>query len=333
MSKTPSRYVLVDGNNLLYRAYYVFVSLREKNGEPPLTSDKGYPTGLIYGSLSMLSDWIGAISRPTKVVLFLDGIPKRRLAMDPEYKLRDDGSPSKLRGPDLPLTLLDGHESPHDLDVLAHIMRLMGVDVYHDAEEEADDLIASFIHSRPDDMHVIISSDRDFYQILADNVILYRPGVEGKRFFDVERATEDMERMIKFPLPPSHMRMFKSLVGDPSDNIPGIPRLRKKVAASVCHHPDLASIYAAGLPGFSKAEREKAESLRHRVELNFQLVGMNSHLELSTSLKPSLDDFDLGLRILREDLQVRGIDIHAFQLRETGRMIHAPAVPDWLADI
>jgi DNA polymerase-1 len=332
-ARTPARHVLIDGNNLLYRTYYVFVTLREKNGEPPLTSAAGYPTGLIYGAMSLIADWIGAISRPTKVVLFLDGVPSRRLSMDPDYKKKDEDSTIRLRGNDLPLRLLDGYEARHDVDILSYVLRLFGVDVYYGADEEADDLIASYVHARPDDMHVIVSSDRDFYQILADHVVMYRPGVEGSRFFDVERATEDMKKLAGVPLPPSHIRMFKSFTGDTSDNIPGVPRLRKKVVASFCHHPDPASVYSAGLPGMSKNEHEKTVSMRDRVELNYRLVGMESNIDLTPFLQPALNDFATGLRILKEDLQIVGVDTNAFRLQEVGRTIVAPALPDWLIDI
>lgn len=327
------KHVLVDGNNLLHRAAYVFVALREKNGEPPLLSPGGYPVGLIFGALSILSDWVGSISKASKISMFLDGIPKRRLAMDPAYKLREDGSPSKLRRHDSPIVLSDGHQSPHDVDVFSHVMRLLGADVYFGPEEEADDLIASFVASRRDDVHVIISSDKDFYQILSDNVVLYRPGLPGNRFFDSERATSDMERVAGLPVPPGNVRMFKSLIGDPSDNIPGVPRLRKKIAASVSHHVNPSKMYESGLLGFSNSERERTLSLRDRVELNFRLVGMNCDLDLREHLQASLDGFETGVKIIREDLGMSDVSLHSFRLQSTGRSFFGPPVPDWLADI
>lgn len=273
------------------------------------------------------------MSNPTKAILFLDGVPRKRLSIDPDYKKRDGVSPFAARENDLPITLCDGHQSGHDVDVLIHLLRMFGVDVYHGPDEEADDLIASFVHSHPEDIHVIISSDRDFYQILADNVILYRPGLDGNRFFDVERASEDMEKIAKIPVPPSNIRMFKSLVGDVSDNIPGVPRLRKKLAASVSHHQDVESLLNSGLPGFSKVESEKTISLRERVELNHKLVGMDKEIDITRYFQDSRIDFDLGLKILSDDLQISGLDVYAFHFESLGRHITGPSVPDWLADI
>lgn len=331
-ARSPSRFILVDGNNLFYRAYYVFVTLREKNGETAFASKAGYPTGLIYGAFSILSDWIGSISRPSKIIFFLDGIPRKRLDLDPLYKFKNDDAPVS-RGPDLPIILSDGFQANHDVEVFSHILQLFGVDICHGQEEEADDLIASFVKSHPDDIHIIISSDKDFYSLLADNVVLYRPGVEGSRFFDVERATDDMKKVAGIPLHPSNLRMFKSLVGDKSDNIPGVPRLRKKVAALLCHYSDPDSFFASGLPGFSKKERENTIGLTERIKLNYLLVGMDDSVDLSLYIKSLPIDFTLGSALLKEDLDITGVDIHAFRFQEVGRMIVSPGVPDWLSDI
>ena len=73
------RNVLIDGNNLLHRSFAVFV--KGKSPHEEMTSSSGYPTGLIYGIFSMLSDWVSEISNPTRVVFFLDGRPTRKLSL------------------------------------------------------------------------------------------------------------------------------------------------------------------------------------------------------------------------------------------------------------
>jgi 5'-3' exonuclease len=323
-----SRYVLVDGNNLLHRAYHIFV----KDREPVLTSPTGYLTGLIYGSLSMLSDWIPAVSNPTKVLFFLDGIPARRKAMDPTYKVKAEDAENVI-GTE-PLTLSDGFVAKSDIDVIVHVLNLLGVDSYWHPEEEADDLIASFVRQRPDAVHVVMSTDKDFYQLLtSDKVILYRPGVEGSRFFDAERAEEHMHKLYKVRVPPANVRMFKTLTGDSSDGIRGVPHLRKKVAAPLCGSKDVDALLATGLPGFSKGEKEKAEALADRLRLNFSLVGLHDTVDVDSLRQSVPTDFQTASRILREDLGIAGVDVHSFRLEKPARTFVADAVETWLKDI
>ncbi|KKM24337.1 hypothetical protein LCGC14_1606110 [marine sediment metagenome] len=330
------RNILIDGNNILHRAHAVFV--KDRTGPDCMVSPGGYPTGLIYGVLSMLADWIPSISHPTRMVFFLDGVPKRRLAMDPQYKFKEESDmPGKA---DLPLRLSDGYEARNDLEVIIHVLKLLGADLCHHRDEEADDLIASYVRSHFDDMCVIISSDKDFYQLLAwsDRIVLYRPGVKGNRFFDAERAEEDMLSRYKVRVPPSNIRMFKALTGDPSDGIVGIPRLRKRVAAPLCRFGSVDELYESDFPGFSRAEREKAATLKDRIRLNFDLVGLSDRLDLGPILQKSVPDFAAASKILKEDLGITTVYSHIFQFGNTGKVRLSPAssfdlLPDFLKDI
>jgi 5'-3' exonuclease len=330
------RNILVDGNNVLHRAYAVFV--KDRTGEDVMTSPGGYPTGLTYGFLSMLADWTSSISRPTRMVLFLDGAPARRLALDPEYKFKEESSSPGRE--DRPVRLSDGFEARNELDVIIHVMGLMGVDLYHGMEEEADDLIASYVRSHFDDVCIVISSDRDFYQMLewSDRIVLYRPGVKDNRFFDAERAEEDMLAKHKVRVPPSNVRMFKALTGDSSDGIVGIPRLRKKVAAPLCRFGSVEELYGSDFPGFSKAEREKAYSLRDRIRLNFELIGLNDRILLDPLLKKARPDFQVASMILKEDLGITTVYPHDFRFRQEGRAHFSQTtsydlLPDFLKSI
>lgn len=318
--------ILVDGNNLLHRAAAVF-----SEGSPdPLRSPSGYPTGIIYGFLSMLADWVPSISSPTRMDVFFDGVPRRRLAADPTYKQKEDGA---LKFSDARLLLSDGYDAQDEFDVLRHLLCLLGADVYRHPDEEADDLIASYVASRPDDLHVIISSDRDFYQLLdTGRVVLYRPGVSGNRFFDAERAAEDLEKKFGAPLSPSNIRMFKALTGDPSDGIAGVPRLRRKVAALASSHDSVESLFASGLPGFSAAEREKAVGMRDRIFLNWDLIGLRSDIDLGPARTPGLYDHAAASSVLKKDLGIHRVYPHLFEFGPSKVRV-GPEIPDWLQGI
>lgn len=330
------RNVLVDGNNLIHRSHAVFV--KSKSPEELMSSPSGYPTGFIYGIFSMLSDWVSEISNPTRMVFFLDGRPARKLALDPDYKRKDDAEarPGSVAAP---LRLSDGFEAATEMDVVTHLLSLLGVDVYHHPDEEADDLIASYVQQHSESMNVVISSDTDFYQMLAwsDRIILFRPGTGPDRFYDAEKAEEHLLKKFKVRVPPENVRMFKALTGDSSDGIVGIPRVRKKVIAPLCRHSSVEDLYASGLPGLSKAEREKAEALKERIRVNYELIGLNGSIDLSTALVKASPDFEAASRILRDDLGMTTVFPHSFQLGQGPRVrISAPTtdlLPDFLRDL
>ena len=311
-----NRNVLIDGNNLLHRAKAIFVD----NSSQLFSSDSGYPTGLIYGSLKMLSTWLNEIDRPTRAVLFLDGKPTRRRNIDHTYKVKIDCGPPVGRD-DRSISLSDGFVATNEVDVFAHILQLFGIDYIYHPNEEADDLIASFIKQNSNDLNIIISSDKDFFQILSDKVIAYRPGVDGNRFFDAEKAEEYMYEKYGANMSVSSVRMFKSLTGDKSDNINGIPRLRKKVIAKLCSADSVDALYETGLPGLSKLEKEKVESMRDVITTNYELVGLIQDIDVE-SMRHHIDpNPDMANKILSNDLQINLIDTFVFKFCHKYRVI------------
>jgi 5'-3' exonuclease len=324
-----NKYVLVDGNNILHRANAIFM----KGKEVPLINNKGYPTGLVYGVFSMLSDWVSSIPNPTSIKFFLDGIPIRRRTIDPNYKMKEGRSRIDIE--DCPLDLSDGTIVKNQMHIIIHLLGLLGIDIYYHEEEEADDLIASFVKKYPDDVHIILSSDIDFYQLLVNhNVVIYRPGIKGNRFFDAERAEEDLFKKFKVRVPPASIRMFKTLTGDASDLIVGVPRLRKKVAAPLCAYKSVGELYGSGFPGFSKAEKAKALEDRDRIEKNFQLIGLNGNIDLESIRSVSEPDFARADKILKNDLQISTIPVYTFLLdQKKVRIGDSKPIYDWLGDI
>lgn len=356
------RSVLVDVNNLLYRAYFAFVKARKEEGRenadvppeyqspeerPPTIArlpGAGEHTGqlldmevdIIHGSLKILSSWLYDIQSPTRVVAFFDGLPKRRLALFPDYKKRDTSDEDRksvhIEGQGgQSYSLRDGTVVHGPIAALAHVFRLIGCDVYHHPGEEADDLIASFVR-KSDGVNIILSSDKDFFQLVGDRTVVYRPGPKTPRLHDAERVEDAMQALYKVRVGPSGIRMFKTLTGDSSDGIFGVHGLRKKVAAPLCHLSTVEEVYASGLPGFSKGEREKAIAAREQIELNHRLVGFYDDIDLEPCLRPAIGDFPLATQMLREDLNVSEFDLMPFRIGK-----HTPkrpqAVPDWLADI
>jgi len=306
-----NRHILIDGNNLLHRAFHVFVAVSAEDElcgrqahQQRFESDSGYPTGMIYGPLSMLADWMPALGRFNAIHFFNDGSPTRRRALDPTYKQREPDRASLGDLPDREIKLPDGFEAKNEVQVLMHLLQLLGVNVYWDPNEEADDLIASFIRKHQDDVHVIVSSDKDFFQLLTNpRVVVYRPGASGPRLLDAEGASAHWATLNKGkhpPIPAEHVRMFKSLCGDASDSIVGIHRLRKKIAAAVCGSESVDKLMADDWPGFSDTERLHAREFADRIKLNWQLVGLFDDLPVEPlrSVRPDVEVAEQVLNLL-----------------------------------
>lgn len=314
------RHVLVDGNNLLHKAFYVFVESRMKSGQPMLSTSDGWPTGLVYGFLDMLGTWLREIAPFTSVSVFFDGASQRRKAMDPSYKSNRDETASRgVRMTDgagrlEPRALPSGASVRNEVEAVVHLLPLLGCSVYHHPTEEADDLIASFCRANPESVRVIVSSDKDFFQLLEDpRVVCYVPGAHGDRFFDAERSAAYWEglKSVRHRVTPQQVRMFKALCGDSSDAIAGVRGLRKKVAIPLCHLSTVEEVLASGLPGFSATEREKTIEAADRIRVNLELVAMRSDIDLSPYATPPATDHGLARRVMAS-LDISSVDPASF---------------------
>lgn len=315
-----ARHVLVDGNNVLHKAHYVFVESRLSRGLPLLSTPDGFPTGVIHGFLDMLGSWLRDMAPFTSLNVFFDGRPTRRKAADSGYKAgRDESSVRNARMSDAsgpPRQLPGGAVVRNELEALAHVLPLLGASVYHHPDEESDDLIASFCASRPEAVKVIVSSDKDFFQLLSDpRTVCYVPGSDGDRFYDAERSAQYWERLksVRLRIEPRQVRMFKALCGDSSDAIRGVPKLRKKAALPLCHLGSIDEVLRSGLPGFSTAERETTASMADRLRLNLELVSLRTDIDLSGCLTSAPAPDPVAARhILAEGLHMASFDPSPF---------------------
>ena len=228
-----------------------------------------------------------------------------------------------------------GYVAVSDTAALAHILSRLGCDTFYTPDEECDDLISSFCFLNQETIRTIISDDKDFFQLLTDpRITIFRPsGKQGFRFLDSEASTKYWGTMNggKHPeIPPSNVRMFKSLCGDSSDDISGVHLLRKKIAANVCHLSTVDDVLASGFPGFSASEKSKTLESIERLKRNFELVGMRTDIQVSdTKFGPSRDQ-DLAKEILSEDLGVYVDTLPFSRIRKTPQLMQPLGPPEWL---
>ncbi len=193
--------ILVDGSSYLYRAYHAL---------PPLTNAAGEPTGAIYGVLNMIRRLLGDYDTERVGVVF--DAPGRTFRDDlfDQYKANRPPMPDDLRAQREPLK---------------RIIEAMGLPVIEVAGVEADDVIGTLaVRARQEGLSLVISTgDKDMAQLVNNDVTLLNtmagttldvPGVEAK-----------------FGVAPERIVDWLALVGDSSDNIPGVPRVGEKTAA------------------------------------------------------------------------------------------------------
>jgi len=198
--------IIVDGNNLGWMAY----------GIVPLTHNKKRVEAIFVG-LNMVLSYLRSFE-PDKLCMVWDGArDAERLKIYPDYKRRTKELP-------------EGEKEERDLFFgqlreLQDLMRSFGIPQYKLKGREADDVIFSIIEtSNWDGQSIIVSTDKDFFQALADkNVSVYNP---VKKMIV---AVEDVEK--RFDVPIEHVLEYRAMVGDPSDHLPGVKGLGDKWAA------------------------------------------------------------------------------------------------------
>ncbi len=198
---SDSKLVLVDGSSYLYRAYHAL---------PKLTSSRGEATGAIHGVLNMINKLAGEESTEHLVVVFDAPGKTFRDEMFDEYKANRPPMPDDLR---------------EQIEPLLEAIPAMGLPLLRINGVEADDVIGTLCQqAEQSGMDVLVSTgDKDMAQLVNDKVTLVNT-MTGS-ILDREGVKK------KFDVFPEQIIDYLALVGDSSDNIPGVPKVGAKTAA------------------------------------------------------------------------------------------------------
>ncbi len=202
-----SKLILIDGNAILHRAYHAM---------PPLTTKKGEPIGAVHGFVSMLLRVIQDL-KPTHLVVAFDR--KEPTFRHKEYK------PYQAHRPETDKDLV------LQFDKVKDVIKAFGIPIYDKAGFEADDVIGTLAKQGEKKLEeiVIVTGDKDILQLVSDKTKVYLPirGLSESKLMGEEEVVE------KIGVKPSQIDDYKALVGDPSDNYPGVPGVGPKTATKL----------------------------------------------------------------------------------------------------
>jgi DNA polymerase-1 len=276
-----AKWLLVDGYNLAYRCFFAI---------PELTRADGFPTNALHGwvkSIWKLADQ----EKPEGTLVFFDlGGAQDRLAIHPEYKAQREEMPEALA---------------KQLPYVRSLTRALGCVGIELEGVESDDLLAAeaVALARAGHEVLIVSSDKDFAQIVDERIkiLLPPPTANPKLGWQVRDAAGVRE---KFGVPPAQIADYLALVGDTSDNIPGINGVGPKTAAKwLAEWGSLEGVIAHAAELQPERFRAAVASEADKLRRNLKLTTLNVALPSLVLNKPTPAPEEL-YRLL-EELEMR----------------------------
>ena len=198
------KFLVIDGSSLIHRAFFAL---------PPLMTKQGLHTGAVYGLCNMLLKLLGDLQPAYMAVAFDKSRKTFRTELYADYKGQRKPTPSEL-----------SEQFPLALKVLG----TMGIPTLELDNYEADDIIGTFAVHAPEDVEVIIvTGDRDELQLVDTRTKVYytKRGISDIQIFDEAEFAANYEGLV-----PKQLIELKGLMGDASDNIPGVPGVGPKTA-------------------------------------------------------------------------------------------------------
>lgn len=250
------KFLLIDGFNLAYRCFFAI---------PELARADGFPTNALHGWIKSLWKLADQEKSDATLVFFDLGGAQDRLALHPEYKAQREEMPEAL---------------VRQLPPLKALTRAMGYLGVEQEGVESDDLLAAQAVALAREGHgvLIVSSDKDFAQIVGERIQVLLPPPTANPKLGWRRLDAAGVRD-KFGVPPERIADYLALVGDTSDNIPGISGVGPKTAAKwLAEHGSLAGVIDHAGELQPERFREAVAGGAERLRLNLRLTTLNLSL-------------------------------------------------------
>lgn len=247
--------VLIDGNSLLNRAYYATGHLSTKDGTP---------TNAVFGFVKLLLKLIGTFSPDKLIVTFDLKAPTFRHKMYDGYKATRKPMPDDLAA---------------QVGMLKSLLSSMRIAMCEKEGYEADDLIGTLSHMFPDTKSIIVTGDRDAYQLVDEvtDVCLTKTGVSNLLHLTAENFVAEIGYT------PEQVIEMKALMGDASDNIPGVAGVGEKTARLLIDRYKTVDNVYAHMDEVGGTLAKKLEAGRESARLSRTLATIDRNVPLTVS--------------------------------------------------
>lgn len=275
--KKTGVHIILDAANFFFRSQFGYSWANEQDPDNPVAH--------VFGSISMLLAIYRKLPLGAKPSLYVakEGFPKFRYDILPQYKGKRKEKNQSRPGN------LGVHLEEKEFQVLFkkvwgeyfQVLQYLPSSWYHHPELEADDVIASLVWKiqeiHPEDKIWVVSSDQDLWSLVDDQVSCIRTNSE----FVTPEVVEQ-----KYGVGPEHIHLWKTIFGDSSDNIPKVPRVRKKVVTPlILKSDDLDDFFGLveedSFEG-SQKEKEKILSFREQAYQNWRVTQLQEIPSLNT---------------------------------------------------
>ncbi|MGB6882063.1 MAG: 5'-3' exonuclease H3TH domain-containing protein [Microgenomates group bacterium] len=262
-----SKLVLIDGNAILHRAYHAL---------PPLTTKKREPINAVYGFISMLLRVIQDL-KPTHMAVAFD-------RKEPTFR-HEEYEAYQAHRPEADKELISQFEKAREA------ISAFGIPIYDKAGYEADDVIGTLAKQAEKKLEeiVIVTGDRDILQLVTDKTKVYLPirGLSDAKLMGEEDVVE------KMGVKPEQIDDYKALVGDPSDNYPGVPGIGPKTATKLLlEHGTVENIYK-NLGKILESTAKKLKEGEDLAKISQRLAEIVTNVPVKLDIEDA-DDWGIG---------------------------------------
>lgn len=254
-SENKDPLLIIDGYGFIFRAYHV---------QPPLTSPNGEPVGAIYGLCSMLIKILSDF-KPKHAVMVLDhGGKTFRNDIYKDYKAHRPPAP-----PDLVT----------QLKLVQTAAEALNFKCLSKQGFEADDIIATLAHKASNTKRkaIIISSDKDLMQLVDDYVAMFDPSKS-------KYITND-DIIAKFGVSANKVREVQALMGDKSDNIPGVAGFGPKTASQLINQFGSVDALFESIDQLTPRHQQLLNTHREDALISWQLVGLDHNVDINQDVE------------------------------------------------
>ncbi len=249
------QFMIIDGSSLLFRAFYAL---------PGLKSPSGVPTNAVYGFLTMFFGLYENLKPDYVAISFDKGRNTFRTTLYPEYKAQRESAPDELKS---------------QFALIKDVLKVLGIHAIELDDFEGDDIIGSIAKHRSNDETTIsiVTGDRDMLQLVDDKITVYLTKKGIKEMLAVTK--DNMQELYGYS--PAQVVEMKALMGDSSDNIPGVAGIGEKTALKlISEYQSLDGVYEH-IEAIKGKMKEKLETQKEMAYLSKTLATIKTDLEFT----------------------------------------------------